>query len=1062
MIPLRHLLIRASAGSGKTYQLTNRFIGLLCSGVDPGKILAVTFTRKAAGEILRRILQRLLEALEEDSKRTELSAALVECGFPAVDRAGVESALENLISRFHRLRVSTLDAFFGQIASAFALECQLPLAWSLLEEDRLARIRTAAIASLLEQSSPGDASVLMHRLSKGDSRRPVADEIDSIVGEFHGVWSVTSTGAWQVPPLLPTVSEAEIEKATARIEKMEIPLTKEGRERKAWATDRLRILETASQQRWVDLFSKGLPSKFLEGPPVLYSSVELEEKAVIEALETLRSQARSVLSRIIASQNEATENLLRRYDHQRSALLIRTGGVGFGDITRSIAQSKALQNLDEVFFRLDGQIDHLLLDEFQDTSLIQWWILESVVDELVADPSGSRSVFCVGDGKQAIHGWRGGRREVLGAIEERLPAGCVETLDRSWRSSPVILEVVNQVFGTLTSRDLLADESPAMMRWLSDFNPHEAAHPQQKGYVQLRITGGDEDRPPRDEALVEAVDEVERIHRNFPGASIGVLLRKGKDRIAPIVAALRERGIEASEEGGNPLVDSPAVGRITALLELIEHPADGPSHLAVINSPLPRILEQLGAGTEDEWRSKTRAGECLSSLREKIQRSGLVETLIPIVDGLWLLCEDRDRRRLGQLIELLRYFPHRGIRLAEVIQRIHKRPVPAPTGATIQVMTIHRAKGLEFDAVILPDLFSSWFKPQANLFTSGDPGIAPPSKIGRSVSQNLVRLVGEPYLEMRQQTREATVEEALSLLYVAMTRARHHLQLLLPRATPGKTTVKRSWESASAAEVLWQTLSEDPDELESLLVGGNVIYQRGEADALGAVERSTQPPLQLASVIGQLKSNPDGRRTRTSSPSGAHRSTGPNLASMISGRSSRSRAVGTLVHRAFEEIIFLDGSVDQTLIGETLAQEYPRFSRHFEESLALFSDALQGPGISALLEEEATRVRLDAGDGDSIRIENELPIATIEDGKLMRGYIDRLALLERDGIVVSAELIDWKTDQVDSAGGSAERLEYHRGQLEAYRQAVCATFKLPPEKVAARLALVRSGEVQQL
>ena len=1056
-----HLLIRASAGSGKTYQLTNRFIGLIVAGVDPGKILAVTFTRKAAGEILRKVLDRLLEALDDDRKLDQLARSLESCGFPAADRNAVEGALRRLIDQFHRLRVSTLDAFFGQIAGAFALECKLPLGWAILEEERLAAVRASAIGALLEGKSAGDASTLMHRLSKGDSQRRVAEEIDSIVRELHGVWVGTPQPAWKVPPIAPAVAAEEVAKAIEAIEAMEIPLTKKGTERKGWAGEQPRMIEAATLEKWQELFTQGIPRKFLDGLPVTYGGAELEEEAVIEALTVFRSKARSVLSRIIASQNEATRDLLDRYDDERRTALVRAGGVGFSDVTRAIAEEKALENLEEVYFRLDGQIDHLLLDEFQDTSLLQWWIIERIVEELVADPSGDRLVFCVGDGKQAIHGWRGGCREVLETIEETLPAGCVETLEKSWRSSPVILDAVNGVFGALADHDLVADESDAIVRWMSDFKPHEAAYRERKGHVLVRIAEPREGKKPTDAPLLETVDEVEKIHARHPGATIGVLLRKGKDRVAPIVGALRERGIDASEEGGNPLVDSPAVGRVAALLELIEHPGDGPSRLAVAASPLPGILDGLGHGDEDGWQEPAGGAVGAACLRRKILADGLSETVVPIVEGLWQRCGERDRRRLGQLIDLLRSFPHRGIRLTDVITRIHQRQVPAPTSASVQVMTIHKAKGLEFDAVILPDLHSPWFNPSAKLFTSRENPRQVPNKLGRSADEVAVGILGEPYVEMRQQTREATVVESFSLLYVAMTRARHQLLVLLPHWPMGKNGPTRSWQKGSSAEVLWKTLGDGPGDRAGLAHGGSIIYEAGDPEALELVKKEADAkPIALG--IPRLASATGGSRTRTTSPTAGTRGTHRSLGTILSGYSAAARALGTLVHAAFEEIRFLDGEVDLAAIARTLSKRHPEFTRQTKEAVELFAEAIDHPELRELLEEKATRSRFAADDGDRVRIENELPVATVNDGVLLRGTVDRLALLERDGQVIAAEVIDWKTDRIDPEKGTAERVEHHRAQMESYRQAVSTIYNLAIEKVTTRLAMVRNGELLEV
>ena len=152
-----HLLIRASAGSGKTHQLTSRFIGLLTSGEDPAGILAVTFTRRAAGEIMERVLLRMLTATVDPEALKQLQDSLVEAGFEPASSPQIEVALRGLVDQLHRCGVSTLDAFFARLAVAHTFECELPPGWTILEKDQLEAVQAAAIQQILSVDSPVEA-----------------------------------------------------------------------------------------------------------------------------------------------------------------------------------------------------------------------------------------------------------------------------------------------------------------------------------------------------------------------------------------------------------------------------------------------------------------------------------------------------------------------------------------------------------------------------------------------------------------------------------------------------------------------------------------------------------------------------------------------------------------------------------------------------------------------------------------------------------------------------------------------------------------------------------------
>ena len=136
------VVIRASAGTGKTFQLTNRFLALALAGVPLDTILATTFTRKAAGEILDRVLLRLAEAAAEKRVCVELGRHI---GMPHLDTAACGRLLSAMIHKLHRLRVNTLDSFFIQIARACSFELDLPSGWQIVDPVDDRRLRNIAV-----------------------------------------------------------------------------------------------------------------------------------------------------------------------------------------------------------------------------------------------------------------------------------------------------------------------------------------------------------------------------------------------------------------------------------------------------------------------------------------------------------------------------------------------------------------------------------------------------------------------------------------------------------------------------------------------------------------------------------------------------------------------------------------------------------------------------------------------------------------------------------------------------------------------------------------------------
>ena len=157
-----HILISASAGTGKTFQLSNRYLGLLQRGVMPDQILATTFTRKAAGEILDRVMVRLAEAALDAGKRRELGRWL-----PAAELSATrcQDMLWQMLRQLHRLRVSTLDAFFAQLAGSFSLELGLPPGWRIVDELQERYLRSEAIQRTLQGDSTREVQRLVQLMA---------------------------------------------------------------------------------------------------------------------------------------------------------------------------------------------------------------------------------------------------------------------------------------------------------------------------------------------------------------------------------------------------------------------------------------------------------------------------------------------------------------------------------------------------------------------------------------------------------------------------------------------------------------------------------------------------------------------------------------------------------------------------------------------------------------------------------------------------------------------------------------------------------------------------------
>jgi ATP-dependent exoDNAse (exonuclease V) beta subunit len=452
--PLKHVFLLASAGSGKTWQLTSRYLRLLAADAEPASILASTFTRAAAGEIRDRVLVRLAQAATDDKKLAELADAL---GAPALTREQVLSLLDGVAGELHHMQIRTLDSFFASVVTAFALELGLPLGAGLVEDDEAVRMRSDAVRATLESGRIDDMVELLRQLTEGDAERAVTATIDETVRGLLALYQEAEAKAWEcVPNARGRLDQEALAEAVEALEQVQVAETPK-RLRNAWL-ESLRQIGTGD---WGDLLRKGPPANIVRGHNTYYTKPIDED--LVNAYEPLVGHARAVLVQRARAQTLATRDLLERFERHYQDVKRRRRAMTFDDLSLAVKRAESFGRLEEICFRIDATLRHLLLDEFQDTSLPQWRALEPMAREIVSNAPGAYSFFCVGDVKQSLYGWRDAAPEVLDELPNLLvdaggnSALVPGTLAKSWRSSQVVIDVVNRVFEHLDGNQALDD-----------------------------------------------------------------------------------------------------------------------------------------------------------------------------------------------------------------------------------------------------------------------------------------------------------------------------------------------------------------------------------------------------------------------------------------------------------------------------------------------------------------------------------------------------------------------------------------------------------------------------
>jgi ATP-dependent helicase/nuclease subunit A len=577
------------------------------------------------------------------------------------------------------------------------------------------------------------------------------------------------------------------------------------------------------------------------------------------------------------------------------------------------------------------------------------------------------------------------------------------------------------------------------------------------GYVSLATAPDAADGQEPADALYDfAAAQIEKLVLAAPQASVGVLVRTNSV-VARLIYLLRQRDIPASEEGGNPLIDSPAVELILSLLRLADHPGDTTARFHLANSPLAKALELI------DHTNDAVAARMSQDLRRQLLEAGYGATVYAWARKLAASCDTRDLSRLQQLVELAYDFQSQStLRPGAFVRLVEHKRIADPTSSPVRVMTIHQAKGLQFDAVVLPELTAN-LTGQRETFVAGRPSATEPfHMVCRSANANVRQFFPPALQALFDDDTRSEVTESLCVLYVAMTRAVHALYMILPPAKSNERTLPKSFGG-----LLRATLAEGKP-----TTGGQLLYEHGDANwwrSLPAVpvgqsskaDSTRSAPATISLAPPAARCDRGLERTSPSSLEGGARIPAVNV---LRAKSTIALNTGTLFHAWFEQIEWLEDGppTDETLrqIAARLRHEIGDFSQHLTELIARFRLQLAAPAVAAALKRSFYTARSDEPP-QAIR-ERQFAIRTGDE--LLSGSIDRLIVLRRGGKPIAADILDFKTDELPAADPAAlaDKIEFYRPQLDAYRTAAAHLLRLDPGQITSRLVFLSLGAVEQL
>jgi ATP-dependent exoDNAse (exonuclease V) beta subunit len=835
--PTRSFIVQAPAGSGKTELLIQRYLRLLATVQDPEQVVAITFTRKAAAEMRRRVQHALRSAAAGEPGARAHDAATLALARAVIER---DRALDwSLLAQPQRLRIDTLDAFNVWLAQQLPVLAGGVAAARIVDDGRdyyrEAAARTvaalgdhgaagAALATLL-RALHNDCDALermlaallpkrdqwLHELARAEAaalrtgleralQRLVDDELDALVREWppaltaellaalrHAAQFVPDAGrrarlaAWLDARALPHAGLAALgawQGAAALL------LTKDGK----W---RARVTKT-------------------EGFGPEQRAALARAKALLELLRP-HEAARERLAGVALlpdphyeepqwQQIEALRVVLLRLAAELKVLFAERRTVDFPEL--ALAAQRALGAVDEpseLLLALDRRLQHLLVDEFQDTSQSQLKLLEMLTSGW--EDGDGRTLFLVGDPMQSIYRFRDADMSLFLRAKQR-GIGNVRlaslTLTRNFRSGPQIVDWVNGVFATVFPPDDRMESGTAGFRASIAARP-----PEGEQFVRAYpVRGGEERRE-----IATVIDILGAEIGRDPDQSIAVLVQ-GRAHLAGLRERLHASGWPAHAVEIDELADQPVAQDLLGLTRALVHLADRVAWLAVLRAPWCGLewrdlaalcdgvrnrtvwellhdadrLARLGAG--GRARALRARGALAAAFAERAVMSlaRWVEHTWRLLDGPACLDGPEGLGVAEQFFALLARAEARGdVDDPAALDVLFDRAPPQgdpPRGRGIEIMTMHRAKGLEFDTVVLLGLDRSpggddnqalyWLRRVA-----ADGGedllVAPLAADGERDRLGT-------FVQKTDQLRNRA--ERARLLYVATTRARHRLHVV--------------------------------------------------------------------------------------------------------------------------------------------------------------------------------------------------------------------------------------------------------------------------------------------
>lgn len=1108
--PAASVWVSASAGTGKTKVLTDRVLALMLNGTAPHRILCLTFTKAAAAEMANRIARDLSDwvTLDDETLAPKISALL---GHPpeARDLTVARRLFARVLETPGGMKIQTIHAFCQSVLRRFPLEAGLAPHFDLLsDQDAFDLLDTAQEAVISRAHHDGDddlaraLSVIVsrvHELRFPELMADVTNARDKLAHLLVAHGSVTGA----VAALRAELELSQADTADSVLQASCSNAAIDGTGLKAAAA-------ALSGGTKTDIERGGVISEWLSkttedraGPFNTYVfaflttkgevRAKLATKAVAashpDAVDTLHAEAErltQVFNRLQAVEVvTATAALLTigkafldEYQVRKAAL----ARLDYDDLiqrTRALLEQPGLAAW--VLFKLDGGLDHLLIDEAQDTSPDQWAVVQALTDEFFAGEGrhedravASRTAFAVGDRKQSIYSFQGAAPEGFDQMRAYFRARVTQA-DQTWtdvdlgvsfRSTQTILRAVDAVFAhdparngvtlpgeTLTCLASRQGQAGVVEVW-PPIDPDEVDDPKPWKPPVERLRG--QSAPTRLARLIAKrierlcrTEQLESKNRSINPGDILVLVRRRTGFVDDLVRALKDLNIPVAGVDRMVLIEQMAVMDLVALGRFLLLPQDDLTLAAVLKSPLIGLTEDdlfelaHDRGEHSLWSalSKHDGAESVFGVAHGMLSEVLGQTdyRTPFALYAHVLTFHNGRRnllsRLGMdaddpidefLAQALEYERHHTPSLEGFLHWLErgrlevKRDLEQTNRNAVRVMTVHGAKGLQAPIVFLPDTLQTP--------SQSDPLLWKTDKAGKPLLLWAPRAADRntQTAETKANADAARDREYRRLLYVAMTRAEDRLYVC-------------GWNTArTAPETCWYSLiktalsplaDEIADPFLADATNGEGMILRLFDPQTAAHEAGGKPEDEIPEidVLPPFASNTAASEPAPPKPLAPSRPDmdDPPVSSPLGADTSSRFQRGLLIHRLLQSLPDLPIDVRKDAADRFLAR--PAWGLTKNEISDLSRETI------AVLETKAFAPLFGSGS------KAEVPVTGLIDGRVLSGQVDRLIVTE-----TAVMVIDYKTNRPPPKDVSDVSPVY-LSQMAAYRAALQAIY--PKHKV---------------